>query len=245
MGDIAMHERRLQAAFLLLPTMLLVAGNASVASAQQQVQQQVQQSGQSTQALQATVQASDTVPDFVRRAASAHAQPGDRVWFHVWREPKLSDTVMVDERGDVMLPKIGIVNASALSIGALRDTVRARIAEFLRDSPIELVVLRRVSINGEVAKPNVYYVDVTTTVRDLIARAGGVTDAGNANNVVVIRDGHRIPVRDWQRDRSESSDLRSGDQVVVARKSWLSMNALPALSVMTGVVSLVVVLFRR
>ncbi len=245
MGDIAMHERRLQAAFFLLPAMLLVAGNASVASAQQQVQRQVQQSGQSTPALQATIQASDTVPDFVRRAVSAHAQPGDRVWFHVWREPKLSDTVMVDERGDVMLPKIGIVNASALSIGALRDTVRARIAEFLRDSPIELVVLRRVSINGEVAKPNVYYVDVTTTVRDLIARAGGVTDAGNANNVVVIRDGHRIPVRDWQRDRSESSDLRSGDQVVVARKSWLSMNALPALSVMTGVVSLVVVLFRR
>jgi protein involved in polysaccharide export with SLBB domain len=144
-----------------------------------------------------------------------------------------------------MLPKIGIVNASALSIGAFRDTVRARIAEFLRDSPIELVVLRRVSVNGDVAKPNVYYVDVTTTVRDLIARAGGVTDAGNANDVVVIRDGHRIPVRDWQRDRSETSDLRSGDQVVVARKSWLSMNVLPALSVMTGVVSLVVVLFRR
>jgi hypothetical protein len=31
----------------------------------------------------------------------------------------------------------------------------------------------------------------------------------------------------------------------VARRSWLSTNVLPALSVMTGVVSLVVVLFRR
>jgi len=144
-----------------------------------------------------------------------------------------------------MLPKVGIVNASALTIGAFRDTVRARIAEFLRDSPIELVVLRRVSVNGEVAKPNIYYVDVTTTVRDVIAHAGGVTEVGNANNVFVVRDGQRIPVRDWQSDRSASSDLRSGDQVVVARKSWLSMNVLPALSVMTGVVSLVVVLFRR
>jgi len=196
-------------------------------------------------ALRETVQQGDTVPDFVRRAATAHPQPGDRVWFHVWREPKLSDTVMVDERGDVMLPKVGIVNASGLTIGAFRDTVRARMAEFLRDSPIELVVLRRVAVNGEVAKPNVYYVDVTTTVRDVIARAGGVIDVGNANNVVVIRDGQRIPVPDWQRDRSASSDLRSGDQVVVGRKSWLSMNVLPALSVMTGVVSLVVVLFRR
>jgi len=217
---------------LLMP---LMSGIVRVADAQQTAQQ----------AGQLSLQQTDTVPDFVRRAASAHPQPGDRVWFHVWREPKLSDTVMVDERGDVMLPKVGIVNASGLTIGAFRDTVRARIAEFLRDSPIELVVLRRVAINGEVAKPNVYYVDVTTTVRDLIARAGGVTDVGNANNVVVIRDGQRISVPDWQRDRSASSDLRSGDQVVVARKSWLSMNVLPALSVMTGVVSLVVVLFRR
>ena len=126
-----------------------------------------------------------------------------------------------------------------------RDTVRARIAEFLRDSPIELVVLRRVAVNGEVAKPNVYYVDVTTTVRDVIARAGGVTEVGNVNNVVVIRNGERIPVRDWQRDRSVSSDLRSGDQVVIGRKSWLSMNMLPALSVTTGVGYLLLVLFRH
>jgi protein involved in polysaccharide export with SLBB domain len=227
--DISMRERATRSCLLLALAIPFVAG------AQQGAQQMAKVS----------VQSDDTMPDFVRRAAIAHPQPGDRVWFHVWREPKLSDTVMVDERGDVMLPKIGIVNAAALTIGAFRDTVRARIAEFLRDSPIELVVLRRVAVNGEVAKPNVYYVDVTTTVRDVIARAGGVTDLGNADNVVVIRDGQRIPVRDWQRDRSVRSDLRSGDQVVVGRKNWLSMNALPALSVMTGVVSLVVVLFRR
>jgi protein involved in polysaccharide export with SLBB domain len=225
----AMHERVIRHCLLLTFGLPLVAGG----------QQSV------TPTLVGTVQQGDTVPDFVRRAATAHPRPGDRVWFHVWREPKLSDTVMVDERGDVMLPKVGIVNASGLTIGAFRDTVRARIAEFLRDSPIELVVLRRVSVNGQVARPNVYYVDVTTTVHDVIAHAGGVTEVGNANNVVVIRDGQRIPVRDWESDRSASSDLRSGDQVVVGRKSWISMNLLPTLSVMTGVVSLAVVLFRR
>ncbi|MGE5102928.1 MAG: polysaccharide biosynthesis/export family protein [Deltaproteobacteria bacterium] len=187
----------------------------------------------------------DSLPDFIRRATTLHPQPGDRVWFHALLEPKLSDTVMIDERGDVVLPKIGLINASSLTIEGLRDTVRTRIAEFLRDSPIELVVLRRVSVNGQVARPNVYYVDVTTAVRDLIARAGGLTDIANANDVVVIRDGQRIRVRDWQQDRSTNSDLRSGDQVVVGRKSWISMNFLPTLSVMTGVVSLAVVLLRR
>jgi protein involved in polysaccharide export with SLBB domain len=224
-----MRERPMRNYLLLLLVLPLVAG------AQQGAQQMARVSAQPE----------DTIPDFVLRAVTAHPRPGDRVWFHVWREPKLSDTVMVDERGDVMLPKVGIVNASALTIGAFRDTVRVRIAEFLRDSPIELVVLRRVAVNGEVARPNVYYVDVTTTVRDVIARAGGLNEAGNTNNVVVIRDGQRIPVHDWQRDRSTNSDLRSGDQVVVGRKSWLSMNMLPALSVTTGVGYLLLVVFRH
>jgi hypothetical protein len=72
-----------------------------------------------------------------------------------------------------------------------------------------------------------------------------MNEAGNTNNVVVIRDGQRIPVHDWQRDRSTNSDLRSGDQVVVGRKSWLSMNMLPALSVTTGVGYLLLVVFRH
>jgi protein involved in polysaccharide export with SLBB domain len=198
-----------------------------------------------TLGAQQATQQGDTIPDFVRRAASEHPQPGDRVWLHVWREQKLSDTVMVDERGEVMLPKIGIVKASALTIGDFRDTVRARFSEYFRDAPVELVVLRRVAVNGEVAKPNVYYVDVTTTLRDVIAKAGGITDAGNAKKVMIVRGGQRIPVPDWQRDRSVSSDLRSGDQVVVGRRSWLAMNALPALSVSTVVASLIISLARR
>jgi protein involved in polysaccharide export with SLBB domain len=123
--------------------------------------------------------------------------------------------------------------------------VRTRFAEYFRDAPVELVVLRRVAVNGEVAKPNVYYVDVTTTLRDVIARAGGITEAGNAKKVTIVRGGQRIAVPNWQQDRSVSSDLRSGDQVVVGRRSWLAMNALPALSVTTVVASLIISLARR
>src|SRR3569832_1414458 len=89
--------------------------------------------GARTLAAQQT--APDTIPASVTRAAQAHAQPGDRIFVHVWREPKLTDTVLVDERGEVMLPKIGIVNATSLTIGSFRDTVRSRFARYLKDSP--------------------------------------------------------------------------------------------------------------
>jgi protein involved in polysaccharide export with SLBB domain len=190
-------------------------------------------------------QAADSIPAFVRRAAIEHAEPGDRVWLHVWREPKLSDTVTVDERGRVLFPKIGLVDASALPIADFRDTVRARFAEYLRDAPVDVVVLRRIAVNGAVMKPDVYYVDVSMTLRDVIARAGGITDNGNPNNVAIVRGTTRIPVHDWQNDRSPSSDLRSGDQVVVGRKNWLALNALGAVSVTAVVASIVISLVRR
>ncbi|MFI5227643.1 MAG: polysaccharide biosynthesis/export family protein [Gemmatimonadales bacterium] len=170
-------------------------------------------------------QSPDGIPAFVRRGADARPEPGDRVWLHVWREPKLSDTVTVDERGRVLFPKIGLVDASTLSIADFRDTVRARFAEYLRDAPVDVVVLRRVAVNGAVMKPDVYYVDVSMTLRDVIARAGGITDNGNPNSVAIVRGTTRIPVHGWQDDRSPTSDLQSGDQVVVGRKNWLALNA--------------------
>ncbi|HWH52132.1 MAG TPA: polysaccharide biosynthesis/export family protein [Gemmatimonadaceae bacterium] len=190
-------------------------------------------------------QSADSIPAFVRRAAVEHPEPGDRVWLHVWREPKLSDTVTVDERGRVLFPKIGLVDASALPIADFRDTVRARFAEYLRDAPVDVVVLRRVAVNGAVMKPDVYYVDVSMTLRDVIARAGGVTENGNPKNVAIVRGASRIPVHDWQNDRSPASDLRSGDQVVVGRKNWLELNALGAVSVAAVVASIVISLVRR
>jgi protein involved in polysaccharide export with SLBB domain len=190
-------------------------------------------------------QSADSIPAFVRRAAVEHAEPGDRVWLHVWREPKLSDTVTVDERGHVLFPKIGLVDASALPIADFRDTVRARFAEYLRDAPVDVVVLRRVAVNGAVMKPDVYYVDVSMTLRDVIARAGGVTENGNPKNVAIVRGATRIPVHDWQNDRSAASDLRSGDQIVVGRKNWLELNALGAVSVAAVVASIAISLVRR
>jgi polysaccharide export outer membrane protein len=198
-----------------------------------------------TAAGQSVSQQSDTAGEAVRRASSARPRPGDRVWLHVWREPKLSDTVTVDERGEVLLPKIGVVNAGSLTIASFRDSVRRRFSDFLKDSPIDLVVFRRVAVNGAVMKPNVYYVDVTTTLRDAIARAGGIAPDGDENKVSIVRDGVSTRIADWQRDNTSSSDLRSGDQVVVARRSWLAMNFLPALSVAAGVVSLAITLARR
>ena len=179
-----------------------------------------------------------------QHAVRASAQPGDLVIVKVYREPDLSDTVTVDPAGTIVLARIGSINVASLAIGVLADTLRGRYARFLRKPDVELAVLRRIVVNGEVQHPNVYYVDIVSTVRDVIARAGGITDAGNPGDVDVVRHGTRSRIANWEDDVSVASELNSGDQIVVNRRSWLYRNIFSAVSTVAVLVSLYVSLRR-
>jgi protein involved in polysaccharide export with SLBB domain len=174
------------------------------------------------------------------RAAAARPQPGDRLVLKVRREPQLQDTALISDRGEVILPKIGTLDVAGHTIASLQDTIRARYARYLRDPGIDVQVLRRVAVNGEVRRPSVYHVDVVMTLRDVIAHAGGVTDVGNPKLIWLIRNGERTRVADWQSDESVASDLRSGDQIVVGRRSWLQLNAISVASVGVMFASIVI-----
>ena len=89
-----------------------------------------------------------------------------------------------------------------------------------------------------------YFVDVATTLRDVIARAGGITPDGSSDRVDVVRRGQRTRVANWQDDFTLASDLTSGDQIIVGRRSWFSRNAFSAISSFGLLVSLYVTLRR-
>jgi protein involved in polysaccharide export with SLBB domain len=178
------------------------------------------------------------------RSGQASVQAGDRIVVKVYREAELSDTVLVPADGRLVLARIGTVDATHSTISALADSIRARYSRFLRNPSVSLVVLRRISVNGEVTKPDVYYVDVSMTLRDVIARAGGIVDTGDDSQVDIIRNGERIHVPNWQDDVSLASDLLSGDQIVVGKRSWLSRNLFSAVSSLALVASIVLSLRR-
>jgi polysaccharide export outer membrane protein len=156
---------------------------------------------------------------------------GDKVVLRVWREPTWSDAFPVDPSGDVVLPRIGRMRVVGMSPSALEDTVRTRLAAFLRDPNVDVIVLRRVAVLGAVKKPDVLFVEPVTTLQDVIAQGGGLAEDGDPNRIEILRNGARIPVGPWKDAAGRpASDLQSGDQVVVGRKNWLSRNALAAVS---------------
>lgn len=181
----------------------------------------------------------------VSRAAHAYVEPGDRVVVKVYREPTLSDDVMVNGRGDIVLAKVGTVHAASFTLQALEDTLRARYGLFLRNPDVSVVVLRRVVVNGDVGRPDVYFVDVASTLRDVIAHAGGIVESGDPKRVSIIRDGATIPVPHWQEDVSRASDLQSGDQIFVGKRSWFERNAFSIASTGVLVTSFILTLVRR
>jgi len=179
-----------------------------------------------------------SVEETARRAAQARLRPGDRIELQFRRDRELSGTIGVSDRGEAMFPKLGAIRVSDLTIAQLQDSLLRAYATYLRYPELEVGVLRRVTVNGEVKLPNVYWVDITSSVRDAIARAGGTLETANRNKVFLVRDGERIRVRDWDRRDGATFDLQSGDQVLVGRKAWLVLNALPVISTTVTLISL-------
>ena len=189
--------------------------------------------------LASNLQAQSGVQETARRAANSALRAGDRIELQFRRDRELSGAVNVNERGEAVFPKLGTLDVTKVTIGSLQDTLRVRYAAYLREPELEITVLRRIVVNGEVRMPNIYMVDVASGVRDAIARAGGLLETASRSKVSIIRDGVERRVSDWDRNQGPETDLQSGDQVVVGRKSWLTLNALPVISTSVIVIGLI------
>ena len=179
-------------------------------------------------------------PAPVSTGADAPIQPGDQIALRIDREPEMSGTFTVSETGEVVLPRLGAFRVAEASAGALQDSLVAAYGRYLRNPAIEVTVLRRIGVQGEVRRPDVYMVDLTVTLRDLIARAGGVTEAGSPQKIAVVREGETISLQGDESTNLLAAELRSGDQVVVGRRSWMARNPAAAVGTVTSLVSFVI-----
>jgi polysaccharide export outer membrane protein len=95
-------------------------------------------------------------------------------------------------------------------------------------------------VHGEVHRPGLYLVDLTMTLRDIIAQAGGITPAGDPNRISVVRDGERLQFSRGRGSEFVAAELVSGDQVAVGPRSWFERNSLAVISTAAVVVSILI-----
>jgi polysaccharide export outer membrane protein len=151
--------------------------------------------------------------------------PGDFIQVTIWREPDLSDSVQVDNAGMAVFPKLGPISVTGIRPDSLERLLVHEYTRYLQNPSIRVTVLRRITIWGAVMRPGTYPVDLTMTITDALALAGGPTTEGKSDKVELRRGSTRrmIDLTGVAKRVGELS-LRSGDQLVVPRRSWISRN---------------------
>lgn len=152
-------------------------------------------------------------------------QPGDLVRLRIWREVDLSGEYTINERGEVILPKLGTRRVLGIDPNELREILIAEFERYLINPSIEVTFLRRVNVLGAVRAPGLYPLDPTMTVSDALALAGGTMPDGRPDHVRLIRDGEVLAGQITQGTQIADLALQSGDQLYVPERSWLSRNA--------------------
>lgn len=123
--------------------------------------------------------------------------PEDVLDIAVWNNADISRTVPVRPDGKISLPLLNDVQAAGLSPAGLRAVLAARLADYV-SSPIVSVIVReihsvKVTVIGEVKTPGRYELRSRTTVLEVLAMAGGLSQyAARARITVLRRDGEKV-----------------------------------------------------
>ena len=177
-------------------------------------------------------------------------RPGDELNLQVYRDKELSGKYLIDSRGYVQIPGLGVIAVAGMSPAQATERLREQLIRRGTANP-ELAVypLIRVSVLGEVVKPGLYSVDPGTSLIQLVTLVGGPNANSDLTHATVIREGKRVPVD--LRSALEGSAtgrlvLYSNDVLVVPRRStfWSRENlsfVFTGLSLAIAVMNLIIV----
>lgn len=151
----------------------------------------------------------------------------DVIHVNVWKEPEVSQTVVVRTDGNISLPLINEVKVSGMTPLQIQDLVAEKLKGFLNNPQVTVTVIeirsKRAFITGEVSRPGTYSLNAQTTVLQLIAQAGGFTPFAKTDSIVVLRteDGRQSRLKFKYKEviqgkkTEQNIALHPGDTVVV------------------------------
>jgi polysaccharide export outer membrane protein len=129
--------------------------------------------------------------DRAQDSAEYRIGPADVLQITVWKNEMLTRLVPVRPDGMISMPLINEVRAAGLTPMQLRDVLKSRLAGYLSNTEISVVVMEMnsfvVSVLGEVRVAGRYQFASRVTVLDALARAGGVTEFAKTSDIFVLR----------------------------------------------------------
>jgi len=152
--------------------------------------------------------------------------PEDLLYIGVWKNEALSRQVPVRPDGMISIPLLNDVRAAGLTPMQLREILVRRLSDYMPNPEVSVIVQEvhspKVSVLGEVAHPGRYDLKGRTTVLDLLALAGGLTQFASRSRIVILRNegAHANRIRfDYDKAMQDGAqgnfELRPGDILLV------------------------------
>src|SRR5207245_1271651 len=114
----------------------------------------------------------------------------------VWNVAELQKTVPVRPDGKISLPLVNDVVAAGLTPMELRDHLAKKMAIFIQNPDVSVVVREihslKVSVIGQVRSPGRYDIKGQATVLDALALAGGFTEFAGRRKITILRSAQRL-----------------------------------------------------
>ncbi|WP_160716112.1 polysaccharide biosynthesis/export family protein [Chitinophaga solisilvae] len=164
---------------------------------------------------------------------------------------------LVDKEGNIVLPLVGKVLVKGLSTDQVRDTIRAKAAEYYKDPVVNVRYANfKITVLGEVNRPSTYVMpNEKVTLLDALGVAGDLTIYGKRENVLLIRENNgrkefaRFNLNNSNLFTSPYFYLRQGDVVYVepnkSKAASTDMAQVKRISIMASVLSLLIVVVSR
>ncbi len=117
----------------------------------------------------------------------------DSLRVSIWRHPELSGTHLVPSHGKITVPLIGEVVVAGRTASVVRAEISKRMATYVKDQTAQVTVqvtdIRsyRFSVNGEVARADLFTRKRYVTVTEAIALAGGFTRFAKPDRMYIVR----------------------------------------------------------
>ncbi len=182
--------------------------------------------------------------DEIPHDAPAVLHSGDSVRVMVWRNLELSGAFIVADDGTIRHPLYQAVHVAGIPIDSVYARVSTFLLQFTTNPQITVEPQFRVVVRGEVRTPGAYTMPLETTLGGAIATAGGPSEEAQLRRVTLVRE-----QRSYLLDLSDPAapwtvlPIRSGDQIIIGRKSNLFFGTiLPLVTASAAVASLISVL---
>jgi len=166
---------------------------------------------------------------------------GDMLRIQVWRQEEFSGEFFVTEQGVIAHPLFRTIEVARRPVEEVEALVQSFMLDYLEEPNLVVEAFFQVAVGGEVRQPDVHFLRPGTTVAQTVAIAGGISDRGRLDRVILRRDGvdYRIDLTD-PAVPYRNTTIRSRDEIIVDRRRDVFREyVVPIISVAGSIASII------